>query len=186
MAGHRRARAMAATPACECAGGGRGLARGPAGLPRHREFPLPGCAGMTSTWSGRRLLLAAPLLLAAAPLPEEFAALPGQPVLALAIHPAVAALLRPASGGRQRLLSDALRGTGPGVTWEGGWLSGHAHGEGHVFLAFEPRTERLALNLWDGNRPSLMIPPRAAHWPEALRAPLTRFNPEVAALMRWA
>ncbi len=136
--------------------------------------------------TSRRLLLAAPLLLAAGPVPEEFSALPGQPVLALAVHPAVASLLRPASGGRQRLLSDALRGRGPGVAWEEGWLSGHAHGEGHVFLAFEPRTERLALSLWDGNRPSLFIPPRAANWPEALRAPVTRFNPEVAALMRWA
>lgn len=134
--------------------------------------------------TSRRLLLAAPLLLAAGP-PEEFAALPGQPVLALAIHPAVAALLRPASGGRQRLLSDALRGTGPGLAWEEGWLSGHAHGDAHVFLAYEPRRERLALSLWDRDRPSLFIPPRLAAWPEALRAPLQRFNPEVAALMRW-
>lgn len=127
------------------------------------------------------LLAAAP-----APPPEEFAALPGQPVLALAIHPAVAALLRPASGGRQRVLSDALRGQGPGVAWEEGWLSGHAHGAAHVFLAYHVAGERIAVMLWEGNRPSLFIPPRIAAWPEALRAPVARFNPEVAAQLRWA
>ncbi|MCW8086453.1 hypothetical protein [Sabulicella glaciei] len=129
------------------------------------------------------------LLLAAAPisaeLPEEFAGLPGQPVLALAVHPAVTPRLRPVTGGRQRVISDALRGEGPGIAWEEGWLSGHAHGPAHVFLAYSPISEQIAVMLWEGNRPSLFIPPRYAPWPGGLREPLRRFNPQIPDQMRF-
>ena len=130
----------------------------------------------------RRELLAA---LAAPALPAEWADLPGQPVLALASQPAVTYRLRRMTAGRQRVVSDALRGAGPGVAWENGWLSGHAHGEAHIFLAFQPESEQVAVMLWEGDRPSLFVPPRAAPWPEALRPALARFNPEIAAQMRF-
>lgn len=127
-------------------------------------------------------------LLAAAGLaaPEEFSALPGQPVLALAVHPAVYPRLRVMSAGRQRVVSDTLRGRGPGLGWHEGWLHGWAGtAEARVFLAYEPQAEQLALMLWQDGRPSLFVPPRLAPWPEALRVPLRGFNPELEAQMRW-
>ncbi|MCX7374692.1 MAG: hypothetical protein NTW56_20040 [Alphaproteobacteria bacterium] len=120
-------------------------------------------------------------------LPAEYAGLPGRPVVAMVAHPAIGPRLRPMAAGRQRLVSDALRGTGPGVVWEGGWLSGWGvAGETRCFLAFEPRAEQLALMLWEGNNPSLFVPPRWAPWPEALRPALRRFNPQIEAQLRWA
>jgi len=143
---------------------------------------------LTERASRRALLLAAASLAlpGAAAIPDEFAALPGQPILALASHPAVAARLRPITAGRQRVVAAALRQPGPPLSWEEGWLSAHAHGEAHLFLAFHPRSEQVALMLFEGNRPSLFIPPRIAAWPAALRGALERFNPEVAAQMRFA
>ncbi|MCS6890546.1 MAG: hypothetical protein RMK64_03520 [Rhodovarius sp.] len=118
--------------------------------------------------------------------PEEFASLPGQPVAAMAAHPAIGPRLRAMAAGRQRLVAEALRGRGPAVVWEGGWLSGWAAaGELRCFLAYEPRAEQVALMLWEGNRPSLFIPPRWAPWPEALRPALRRFNPEIEAQLRF-
>lgn len=122
----------------------------------------------------------------AAALPEEFAALPGQPVLALAVHPAVFPRLRVMSAGRQRVVSDTLRGRGPALGWQEGWLNGWAGTEtARVFLAYEPAAEQVALMLWEESRPSLFIPPRWAPWPEALRAPLRGFHPELEAQLRW-
>lgn len=119
-------------------------------------------------------------------LPEEFAALPGQPVLALAVHPAVFPRLRVMSAGRQRVVSDTLRGRGPEVVWQESWLHGWAGTDAaRVFLAYEPAAEQVALMLWEEGRPSLFIPPRWAPWPEALRAPLRGFNPELETQLRW-
>jgi len=123
---------------------------------------------------------------ATGPTPDEFAALPGQPVLALAVNPAVFPRLRVMSAGRQRIVSDTLRGRGPGLGWHQGWLHGWAGTEeARVFLAYEPAAEQLALMLWETGRPSLFIPPRWAPWPEALREPIRGFNPELVAQLRW-
>lgn len=106
--------------------------------------------------------------------------------MALAAHPAVGPRLRRMAAGRQRLVSDTLRGTGPGLTWEGGWLAGHASAAAaHVFLAFEPASEQVALMLWEVERPSLFVPPRYAPWPAGLRGALGRFNPAILAGMRF-
>jgi hypothetical protein len=118
--------------------------------------------------------------------PEEFAGMTGQPVLVLAQHPAVFPRLRVMSAGRQRVVSDTLRGRGPGLGWHEGWLHGWAGTEeARVFLAYEPSAEQVALMLWEQGRPSLFIPPRFAPWPEALRVPLRGFNPELEAQLRW-
>ena len=128
----------------------------------------------------------APARLPAAELPAEFAALAGQPVLALAVHPAVFPRLRVMSAGRQRVVSDTLRGRGPSLAWQEGWLHGWAGtAAARVFLAYDPVAEQVALMLWEEGRPSLFIPPRWAPWPEALRAPLRGFNPELEAQLRW-
>jgi hypothetical protein len=119
-------------------------------------------------------------------VPAEFAGLAAQPVAALAAHPAIGPRLSRMAAGRQRLVSEALRGAGPGITWEEGWLAGHAHtASAHVLLGFAPFSEQLALMLWEGNSPSLFIPPRHAPWPEGLRGPLRRFNPALEAQMRF-
>ena len=126
-------------------------------------------------------------LLAAISLPPEFDDLPGQPVLALAVHPAVFPRLRVMSAGRQRVVSDTLRGRGPSLAWQQAWLHGWAGtAAARVFLAYQPAAEQLALMLWEEGRPSLFIPPRWAPWPEALREPLRGFNPELEAQLRWS
>ncbi len=131
-------------------------------------------------------LLLLPAIARADALPAEYAALPGQPVVAMVAHPAIGPRLRTMVAGRQRLVSDALRGQGPAVVWEGGWLSGWGvAGETRCFLAFEPRAEQLAVMLWEGNNPSLFVPPRWAPWPEALRPAMRRFNPQIEAQLRW-
>ena len=120
------------------------------------------------------------------PVPEEFAALPGQPVLALAVHPAVFPRLRVMSAGRQRVVSDTLRGRGPALEWHEGWLHGWAGTDAaRVFLAYDPAAEQVALMLWEEGRPSLFIPPRWAPWPQALRTPLRGFNAELEGQLRW-
>lgn len=126
------------------------------------------------------------LAVALASPPEEFSALPGQPLLALAAHPAVAPRLRVMSAGRQRVVSDTVRGRGPAVGWHEGWLHGWAGTPAaRVFLAYEPAAEQVALMLWEEGRPSLFVPPRWAPWPEALRVPLRGFNPELEGQLRW-
>lgn len=118
--------------------------------------------------------------------PEEFSGLEGQPVLALAVHPAVFPRLRVMSAGRQRVVSDTLRGRGPGLGWHEGWLHGWAGtAQARVFLGYEPSAEQLALMVWQDGRPSLFVPPRVAPWPEALRVPLRGFNPELESQLRW-
>jgi len=120
------------------------------------------------------------------PPPAEFADLPGQRVVAMVAHPAIGPRLRPMAAGRQRLVAEALRGEGPPVVWEGGWLSGWGRaGETRCLLGYEPRAEQLALMLWEGVNPSLFIPPRWAPWPEALRPALRRFNPQIESQLRW-
>lgn len=90
------------------------------------------------------------------------------------------------SAGRQRVVSDTLRGRGPALSWHEGWLHGWAGTDAaRVFLAYEPAAEQLALMLWEEGRPSLFIPPRWAPWPEALRLPLRGFNAELEAQLRW-
>jgi hypothetical protein len=122
----------------------------------------------------------------AADPPEEFAGLAGKPIVGLAAHPAIGPRLRRMAAGRQRLVSETLRGAGPGITWENGWLAGHAHtASAHVLLGFAPASEQLALMLWEGDSPSLFIPPRYAPWPEGLRGALRRFNPALEAGMRF-
>jgi len=132
------------------------------------------------------------LLLALAPLPAradapEVLALVGQPVLELARHPTVGPRLRTMSAGRQRVVSDALRGEGPGIAiTDGRWVHGYAViPEARVFLGFDTQTESVVIMLLEDGRPSLFIPPRVAPWPAALRAPLAEFAPEMAAVMRF-
>ncbi|WP_431302733.1 hypothetical protein [Sediminicoccus sp. BL-A-41-H5] len=135
----------------------------------------------------RRTLLALALLPAAARAEApEVLALAGQPVLELARHPAVGPRLRSMAAGRQRLVSDTLRGPGPPLAISAPWIHGHAATEAaRVFLGFDTQTESVVILLLDGGRPSLFIPPRVAPWPAALRPALMEFAPEIAAQMRF-
>ncbi|MCX8135394.1 MAG: hypothetical protein N3D18_15695 [Roseococcus sp.] len=112
--------------------------------------------------------------------------LAGQPVLALATHPAVGPRLRAMAQGRQRLLSEALRGEGPPLAVSGGWVHGRARaGEARVLLAFDTRSEAVAIILYEGSAAALFVPPRFAPWPAALRAAVEGFSPQVAAALRF-
>lgn len=116
----------------------------------------------------------------------EVLELAGQPVLALAAHPAVGPRLRAMAQGRQRLLAEAVRGEGPGLAVTGDWLHGRARaGEARVLLAFDTRTETVAIILYDGAAPALFVPPRFAPWPAALREAVEGFSPQVAAALRF-
>jgi hypothetical protein len=116
----------------------------------------------------------------------ELLELAGQPVLALATHPAIGPRLRAMSQGRQRLLSLALRGEGPPLAISGTWVHGRARaGERRVLLAFDTRTETVAIILYDGPAPSLFVPPRFAPWPAALREAVEDYSPQVAAALRF-
>jgi hypothetical protein len=116
----------------------------------------------------------------------EVLELAGQPVLALATHPAIGPRLRAMSQGRQRLLSEALRGEGPPLAIAGDWVVGRARaGETRVLLAFDTRTETVAIILYEGAAPSLFVPPRIAPWPVALREAVEGFSPQVAAGLRF-
>ncbi|WP_424814349.1 hypothetical protein [Roseococcus sp. YIM B11640] len=121
----------------------------------------------------------------------EVLALAGQPVVALAAHPTVGPRLRRMAAGRQRVVSDALRGPGPGLAVsEGRWISGHACaptgcGEAKVFLAFDTQTESVVIMLLEHDRPSLFIPPRIAIWPKALQPALVEFDPGMAGALRY-
>jgi hypothetical protein len=111
----------------------------------------------------------------------EVLELAGQPVLALATHPAIGPRLRAMSQGRQRLLSEALRGEGPPLAIAGDWVVGRARaGETRVLLAFDTRSETVAIILYEGAAPSLFVPPRIAPWPLALREAVEGFSPQVA------
>ncbi len=113
--------------------------------------------------------------------------LAGQPVLELARHPTVGPRLRSMSAGRQRIVSDALRGAGPPLAvTDGRWVHGYGvtH-EARVFLAFDTHTESVVILLLEDGRPSLFIPPRVAPWPAALLPAVREFAPEMAAQMRF-
>ncbi len=136
----------------------------------------------------RRGLLALALLAPATARAQapEVLELAGQPVLALARHPAVGPRLRAMSQGRQRLLSDALRGEGPPLAVSGSWVHGRARaGEARVLLAFDTRTETVAIILYEGAAPSLFVPPRFAPWPAALREAVEGYSPQIAAALRF-
>ena len=118
----------------------------------------------------------------------EVLLLVGMPVLELARHPAVGPRLRSMSAGRQRILSDALRGNGPAIeVTNGRWVHGHAATlSARIFLGFDTRTESVVIMLLEEGRPSLFIPPRVAPWPAALQPALEDFAPSIAAVMRFA
>jgi len=118
----------------------------------------------------------------------EVLELAGQPVLKLAQHPTVGPRLRSMSAGRQRVVSNALRGAGPPLAvTDARWV--HGYGvipEARVFLAFDTHAESVVILLLEDGRPSLFIPPRIAPWPLALRAAVREFAPEMAAQMRFS
>lgn len=112
--------------------------------------------------------------------------LAGRPVLALAQHAAVGPRLRLMAQGRQRMLSDALRGEGPGLAASESWIHGRARAGGlRVLLALDTRSEAIAIILFEGASPQLFVPPRFAPWPAALRGAVEAFSPEVAAALRF-
>jgi hypothetical protein len=117
----------------------------------------------------------------------EVLELAGQPVLELARHPTVGPRLRSMSAGRQRIVSDALRGEGPPLAvTDGRWVHGYGVTvEARVFLGFDTQSESVVILLLEGGRPSLFIPPRVAPWPAALRPAIRDFAPEMAAVMRF-
>ena len=118
----------------------------------------------------------------------EVLLLVGQPVLELARHPTVGPRLRSMSAGRQRVVSNALRGAGPPLAvTDGRWV--HGYGvipEARVLLAFDTHTESVVILLLEDGRPSLFIPPRVAPWPAALQPAVREFAPEMAAVMRFS
>lgn len=134
------------------------------------------------------LLLPLPVTIPAWADAPEVLELAGRPVLELARHPTVGPRLRSMSAGRQRVVSDALRGQGPPLAvTDGRWV--HGFGvipEARVFLAFDTRTESVVILLLEDGRPSLFIPPRVAPWPAALLPAIREFAPEMAAAMRFA
>lgn len=136
----------------------------------------------------RRGLLALALLPGAARAQApEVLELVGQPVLELARHPAVGPRLRSMAAGRQRLVSETLRGAGPPLAITIPWIHGYGVTDAaRIFLGFDTQTESVAILLLDEGRPSLFIPPRVAPWPAALKPALTEFSPEMAAQMRFS
>lgn len=124
---------------------------------------------------------------AAAP---EVLELAGQPLVALVAHPTVGPRLRAMSGGRQRVVSDAVRGPGPPLAVTGSWIHGQACaaqgcGEAKIFLAFDSQTEAVVIMLLENDRSSLFIPPRVAPWPAILAPAIREFSPELGAVMRF-
>lgn len=148
----------------------------------------------------RRSLAAAALALAlpsgaaaqASP-PEDPRALAGEPVLALAAHPAVTLTLRQSTGGRQSAVARQARNPGPPlrVTPDGAFVLGWGCGgagcaQDGLFLAYDVAREQLFVVLFEGGQPLSWVPPRASPWPAALEAPLREFSPEIAARMHFA
>jgi hypothetical protein len=137
------------------------------------------------------LLLLVPPLRAAAARPDPLA-LAGQPVLALAAHPAVAGTLRQATGGRQGAVARHLRLPGPPLRALGGgtiygWACDPDAGCGRdgIFLAYDAPGGRIFVLLVEDGAPIAWVPPRAAPWPAALEGPLRAFNPAMAARLRF-
>ena len=148
---------------------------------------------------GRRRSLAAavalPLLAAAAEAPpEDPRALVGQPVLALASHPAVTLTLRQATGGRQAAVARQARNPGPGlrITPDGGFLYGWGCGArtgcgaDGLFLALDLGRPQVFAVLFENGMPLSWVPPRASPWPAPLEGPLREFSAEVAKRMNFA
>ncbi len=92
------------------------------------------------------------------------------------------------SAGRQRIVSDTLRGAGPPLAiTDGRWVHGYGvTEEARVFLGFDTHTESVVILLLQNERPSLFIPPRVAPWPAALQPALRDFAPDMAAVMRFS
>jgi len=135
---------------------------------------------------GAALLLAALAVPPARAEAPELRTLVGEPLLALAAHPAIGPRLRRMAAGRQRVVSDAVRAPGTPLALAGHWLHGTgANDEARILLAFEWRTETLALMLFEAARPSLFVPPRVAPWPGALRPAVLAFAPELGGRMRF-
>jgi hypothetical protein len=114
-----------------------------------------------------------------------------RPLVALAAHPTVGPRLRTMTAGRQRVVSDAVRGPGPPLAVTGSWIHGQACapggcGEAKVFLAFDSQTESVVIMLLEHDRPSLFIPPRVAPWPAILAPAIREFSPELGAVMRFS
>ncbi len=139
------------------------------------------------------LLALAPAAARAQVPPEDPRALAGQPVLALASHPAVTLTLRQSSGGRQSAVARLARAPGPPlrVTPDGqvvyGWGCGAAGcGADGLFLGYDAVRERLFVVLFAESQSLLWVPPRASRWPATLEAPIAEFSPEIAQRMRFA
>lgn len=115
----------------------------------------------------------------------------GRPLVVLAAHPTVGPRLRTMTAGRQRIVSDAVRGPGPGLAITGSWIHGQACapegcGLAKVFLAFDTQSESVVIMLLEHDRPSLFIPPRVAPWPMILAPAVRAFSPELGAVMRFS
>ncbi len=131
---------------------------------------------------------------AAAEPPEDTRALAGQPVLALASHPAVTLTLRQSSGGRQAVVARLARAPGPGlrVTPDGTYVYGWGCSAetscttDGFFLAQDAVHAQIFVVMFERGQQLLWVPPRASPWPAALEAPLREFSPEIADRMNFA
>jgi hypothetical protein len=140
-----------------------------------------------------RALLMLLVLAAPAAAQEDPRALVGQPVLALASHPAITLTLRQSSGGRQSVVARLARAPGPPlrVTPDGrylyGWGCGAAGcGAEGFFLGLDLTHEQIFVVLFADAAPLLWVPPRASPWPAPLEAPLRAFSAEIADRMNFA
>lgn len=109
-------------------------------------------------------------------------ALAGQPVLALARHEGVGALLQTVSGGVRGEVAARLRDPGPGLAilderYVYGWGCG-AEGcaAGGIFLAQDVLAGRIFVLLLRDNRTRLAVPPSPAGWPTPLAEALRGFD----------
>lgn len=135
------------------------------------------------------LLLAGP----AAAQEAEPRSLLGQPVLALASHPAVTLTLRQSTGGRQSVVARLARAPGAPVriTPDGRYL--YAWGCGGsgctadgFFLGLDTLHEQIFVVLYADSAPLLWVPPRASPWPAELAAPIREFSVAIADRMNFA
>jgi malic enzyme len=112
-------------------------------------------------------------------------------VLALAQHPSVGPSVNAVTGGRRALAAALLRGAGPPLVlvedrWIVGWGCAAAGcAEAALFLAHDAQEQRIYLVITEGRVPTLHVPPRRAPWPAELRATLARFDPSLAATLRF-
>jgi hypothetical protein len=141
-----------------------------------------------------RLALALALLAAPAAAQDvDPRSLEGQPVLALASHPAVRLTLRQSTGGRQSVVARLARAPGAALrlTPEGRYLYGWGCGEAGCtadgfFLGLDLEHEQIFVVIFAESAPLLWVPPRAAPWPAPLQAPLQEFSDAIAGRMRFA